>query len=192
MKRTDIRAGVVYAVKNDRGAPSPIMFLEDRAAGIYSRQRGGGIRQEQENSYTKAHRASGWSGNSIGYATVVMDWMTAGTNPAPLPWNIDPATELERFRAGEPPSVPGLRFDITTSLAKIVRWDEAEAENEARQAAEREAAAKSAEARARLDAAREGLRALGIDTGYSFASYKIELPVWEVEKLLAMLRDREA
>lgn len=35
MKRNDIKAGVVYAVKSSYGAPSPIVFLEDGVAGLY-------------------------------------------------------------------------------------------------------------------------------------------------------------
>jgi len=190
MKRTSIKAGVVYATKT-AGSPNPVMFLEDGAAGLYSRQRGGGIHQHEENSYTKARAGQGFSIVSIGYVILKQDWMSAGSQPLALPWQVDPAAELERFRAGEKPSVKGLTFDIITSLAKIAPWDEATAENEAREAAQREARAKSAESRARIDAAREGLRALGIDTGYSLGSGKIELPVWEVEKLLALLAAKE-
>ena len=193
MKRTSIKAGVVYAVKpgSDYGTPSPVLFLEDRAAGIYSRKRDGGVHQHEETSYTKAHKGSGWNDTSIGYAAVVQDWVTSGTDPAPLPWSLDAAAELARFRAGDKPSVAGLRFDIITSLGKIAPWDATVAEQAAREAAREADRAKVAENRDRTEAAREGLRALGIDTGYSFSTAKIELPVWEVEKLLAMLRDRE-
>lgn len=37
MKRSSIKAGVVYAVKSSYGPPSPIVFLEDGAAGLYTR-----------------------------------------------------------------------------------------------------------------------------------------------------------
>lgn len=191
MKRTDIRAGVVYAIKHDRGAPSPVMFLEDRAAGIYSRQRGGGIRQRAEDSRTKAHRGHGFSDETIGYAAVVQDWTTPGTSPAQPPWNLDPAAELEQFRGGGSPSAQGLRFDLITSLGKVAPWDETVAEDEARRAAGQAAREKSDAHRARVQAARDGLAEFGIDAGYSFGNAKIELAVWEVEKLLALLRGRE-
>lgn len=194
MKRASIKAGVVCAIKpgSDYGTPSPVMFLEDGAAGIYSRQRGGGFRPEVESAHVKAHKGSGWSDDSIGYAVIEQDWSSPGTDPAPLPWSLDVAAELERFRAGDRPSIAGLKFDIQTSLAKVALYDDTVAEQEARQAARAADRARSDEHRARVDAAREGLRALGIDAGHTFGTAKIELPVWEVEKLLAMLRDREA
>ena len=191
MKRTSIKAGIVYASKSDHGSPSPVMFLEDGAAGIYSRQRGGSIRQQTETSYTKAHRGRGWSDESIGYAAVVQDWITPGTKPALLPWALDPAAELERFRAGGKPSVPGLKFDIITSLGKIGPWGAAVAEHEARLAAKREAEQKAEAGRVRAKAAHDGLRALGISARLSFSTHRIELDIWEAEKLLDMLREQE-
>jgi hypothetical protein len=191
MKRTDIRAGVVYAVKSSYGSPAPVMFLEDRAAGLYSRAQAGGIRQHEENSHTKARRGQGFGSYNIGYVILKQDWMSAGTEPLPLPWQVDPDAELERFRAGEKPSVKGLTFDIITSVAKIAPWDATVAVAEAREAAETEARAKADAGRAKARAACDALLALGVNAKLSFGSHKIELDIWEAEKLIALLAAKE-
>lgn len=200
MKRTDIRAGVVYAVKSSYGPPSPIVFLEDGAAGLYGRggYGRGEIRKLEENSYTKAKRGSGFSDSARGYAALKASWQREFSNAdaAQQMSAADPAAELARFLADEKPSAPALEFEIVTSLSQINGlYNEELAAYEAQQQGEREARRRHAEQKAaaaeRAVSLKESLSAYGIrvtmatDEGFF-------LKLDEADKLLALLRDREA
>ena len=193
MKRTDIKAGVVYAIRNSYGPPGIVVFLEDGAAGLYSRERHGNrIRQETENKYTKAKRGSGWGETTRGYAAVTAR-RDAKREAVSLLSTIDPARELERFRAGEHPSVEGLEFDIRYTLADVSGlYAEEQAAYDAKEAAERAARLRKQEADRAASARRRGiveaLNAYGIGARDNAAG-KVEFSLDEADKLLALLRE---
>ena len=195
MKRTDIKAGVIYASKNSYGPPGIVVFLEDGAAGLYERQRyGGGIRKVDENKWTKAKRGSGWSETTKGYAAIAGHWDAKGEVLGLLS-AIDPARELERFLAGEHPSVEGLEFDIRYTLTDISGlYAEEKAAYDAKEAAEQAARRRKAEADRAASARRRGiveaLSTYGI-TAKDNAAGKIELSLDEAEKLLDKVRELE-
>jgi len=194
MKRTDIKAGVIYASKSSYGPPGIVVFLEDGAAGLYERQRHGeGIRKVDE-KYSKAKRGSGWSETTKGYAAIV----PRGVTPAEalgLLSAIDPARELERFRATEHPSAEGLEFDIRYTLTDISGlYAEEKAAYDAREAADRAARQRKQEADRAASARRrsivEALNAYGIGARDN-AVGKVELSLDEAEKLLDKVRELE-
>ena len=200
MKRNDIKAGVVYAIKGSYGPPSPIVFLEDGAAGLYGRRDygRGPIRQLTENSYTKAKRGSGFSDSARGYAAMQVNGGSRikDADAAEAMRAADPAAELVRFLADERPSADGLRFAIITSLNQIggLYDEELAAYREAKRAADRRASGERAaiDARAaRVTAAVEALSAYCIRAGGDTGG-QVKLSVDEAEKLLDMLRDRPA
>ena len=201
MKRTSIKAGVVYAVKSTCGSPTPIVFLEDGAAGLYGRGNYGRdpYRKFTEDEYTKAKRGSGFSESSLGYAAIKTGWNRNASMPdaAEQMRGIDPATELARFLADEKPSTDGLEFEIVTGLGQIDGlYDEELAAYNARMEAERAAERRKSDERsaisARVGAVVEALSAYGIRAGGAWKGAQVELPVNEAEKLLAILRDRES
>lgn len=194
MKRTDVEAGVIYAVKNSYGPPGIVVFLEDGAAGLYQRERhGAGIRQLIENKTTKAKRGQGWSETTRGYAAIEGRWDANKSEVLDLLAAIDPATELERFKANEQPSVDGLSFEIRYTLTDVsglyadekAAYDEAK---EAERAADRHRAEQKAAAAERAGDLLESLSAYGIrlvratDEGFF-------LKLGEADKLLALLRE---
>ena len=195
MKRTDIKAGVIYASKNSYGPPGIVVFLEDGAAGLYERQRHGkGIRKVDENKWTKAKRGSGWSETTKGYAAIAGHWDAKGEVLGLLS-AIDPARELERFLAGEHPSVEGLEFDIRYTLTDISGlYAEEKAAYDAKEAAEQAARRRKAEADRAASARRrsitEALSAYGIGARDNAAG-KVELSLDEAEKLLDKIRELE-
>ena len=191
MKRTDIKAGVIYASKNSYGPPGIVVFLEDGAAGLYERQRHGkGIRKVDENKWTKAKRGSGWSETTKGYAAIAGHWDAKGEVLGLLS-AIDPARELERFLAGEHPSVEGLEFDIRYTLTDISGlYAEEKAAYDAAQAAERAARTRKAEADRAASARRLGVIQALSDYGINAGSNEkgnITLSPDEAEKLLALI-----
>jgi hypothetical protein len=196
VKRTDIRAGVVYAVKASYGPPSPIVFLEDGAAGLYRRPSRSerGFVQVAEDKYTKAKRGTGWSGVTCGYAAVIQSWTgrNAGNDEGSLAalCEIDAAAELERFRAGEGPASDLLQFDLITSLARIVPWGEAVAEHEAQRSAERKRRAEQDARSSRQRAVLEGLRRVGFAAS-AREQGAVGLSLEDAERLLATLAGRE-
>lgn len=121
MKRTDIKAGVVYAVNSAYGSPTPIVFLQDGASGLFQRERGGGYR---ESGATKASTRYGYSGRGTGYAAIRP---SRSGSFVELPfqarvealYQLDAAAELERFRAGLEPLTAGAQFEVVTSLNKV-------------------------------------------------------------------------
>ena len=195
MKRTDIKAGVIYASRSSYGPPGIVVFLEDGAAGLYERQRHGkGIRKVDENKWTKAKRGSGWSETTKGYAAIAGHWDAKGEVLGLLS-AIDPARELERFLAGEHPSVEGLEFDIRYTLTDISGlYAEEKAAYDAKEAAEQAARRRKAEADRAASARRRGiveaLSTYGI-TAKDNAAGKIELSLDEAEKLLDKVRELE-
>ena len=193
MKRADIKAGVIYATRSSYGPPAPIMFLEDAAAGIYSRQRDGGIHQHEENKYTKARKSRGWSDNSIGYAAVVGAGLYAAAeqDEQTLLSSLDPAAELELFRGGQKPSAVALRFTITTSLSQITDWDDEMARYRARQDADRAKVAASQAKAARRTALMETLADLGVTSQRSHDPRYIDISLDEADKLVALLQAKE-
>jgi hypothetical protein len=205
MKRSDIKAGVVYAVKSAYGPPGPIVFLEDGAAGLYQRDHySSKVKQLAESKFSKAGRGGAFE-SGRGYAAVVRDYAAPGpgvkADPLPAMRALDCAAELERFRAGERPSAAGLRFEIVTSLNQVAGlYDEElaayEARREAERAANRRKQAENKAARDRADAILDRLNALGVD-GEAVSKGRepwshICISVADAEKFLALLRDREA
>jgi hypothetical protein len=195
MKRTDIKAGVVYATKSSYGAPAPIVFLEDGAAGLYVRGNygRGPYRKLAEDKNTKAKGASGYSDSGRGYAAIKI---SAGgdlnyAEAAERMSTIDPVVELARFLASERPSAEGLGFDIVTSLSQIGGlYAEEKAAYDSMKAAEQEAGQRRREADRAASVRRwnivDALNALGIGARGNSAG-KIELSLDEAEKLLTLL-----
>jgi hypothetical protein len=138
MKRADIKAGVVYAIKASYGPPSPVVFLEDGAATLYEHRDAGGY--EALPATYKASAGRGWSQPSRGYAVV----QAPGSRPhiagqrtealAALA-GVDTAAELAAFRTGRR-AESGLSSSLLTSLNQVVPWDDAIAEYDAKQAAD--------------------------------------------------------
>ena len=200
MKRTDIRAGVVYAVKSSYGPPSPIMFLEDGAAGIYSRGNfGRGAPRKLPADY-KAKAGRGLSDSGRGYAAIRRNSVGDLTTDEAVErlGAIDPAAELARFLADESPAVDGLRFEIVTSLGQITGlYAEAVTQYEAERKAERERRdqreAALATAWQRAASIRDGLAELGIRSTVVSADYggSISLSLDEAEKLFALLAAKD-
>lgn len=193
MKRTDIKAGVVYAIKSSYGAPSPIVFLEDGAASLYQRDPYGkqGIRKLTEDKHTKAKRGSGWSETTRGYAAITARW-DPKRDALSLLAAIDPASELARFVASESPSVEGLEFSIHYTLSDITGlYADEKAAYDARQEAERAARSRKDEAERAASARRrditEALSAYGIEARGNERG-RIELSPDEADKLVALLR----
>ena len=200
MKRTDIKAGVVYAIKSSYGPPSPIVFLEDGAAGLYGRSNygQGPIRKLEENKHTKAkagRAGRGFSDSARGYAAINTSW-SSKVSLADMIGQIrsaSPDAELARFLAGKQPSVEGAGFEIVTSLGQIdgLYAEELAAYNariEAEHAASRRKADEQTALAERIGTAVEGLSAYGIRAKGAWKSEQVELSADEAEKLVALLR----
>lgn len=197
MKRTDIRAGVVYAVKSSYGPPSPIVFLEDGARGLYSRgDYGRGAPAERDPRIWKAQRGSGYGKSACGYAAI-RPGSARDSDAAEELGAIDPAAELARFLADQQPAAEGLSFEIVTSLGQISGlYAEELAAYEGMRAAERRRQAENRTARDRADSITDQLSAFGVD-GEAVSKDRshwshICISVADAEKLIALLRDREA
>lgn len=192
MKRTDIRAGVVYAVKASYSRPSPVVFLEDSAAGLYQRGSRGdsGFTQVTESAYTKAKRGTGWNGVTYGYAAVVPADRYVNDALSVLR-GIEATAEIERFRTTGKPSSGHLRFDLITSLTRIAPWDEAIAEYEAAEAADRK---RREDADARRRRASKALKAFrercGITGEFDCGGAVITFDIEDAERLLALLAEK--
>lgn len=193
MKRTDIKAGVVYAVRSSYGPPTAIVFLEDGAAGLYQREPYGksGIRKLTEDKFNKAKRGSGWSDTTKGYAAITARW-DGKRDTLGLLAAIDPANELARFVASESPSVEGLEFSIHYTLSDISGlYADERAAYDARQEAERDARSRKDEAERAASARRrdtsESLSAYGIEARGNDKG-RIELSLDEADKLVTLLR----
>jgi hypothetical protein len=200
VKRTDIRAGVIYAVKSSYGAPSPIVFLEDGAAGLWTRERYHAEHIRPATYPGAKARAPKSFDPPIGYAAVIKSWGDA--TPADVLEalsTLDPATELERFRTGARPHSEALGFTILTTLGQIAGpYDEALAEYEAARKSQREreeeATALQQARRKRVKDARATLAAAtGISSGYVQDSYGhdgIFITIEDTERLLALLAEK--
>ena len=197
MKRSSIKAGVVYAIKSSYGPPSPIVFLEDGAAGLYGRSNygRGPIRKFDENKHTKAKKGHGLSDSDRGYVAMKVSWALGISNAgaAERMRAIDPEAGLARFLAGESSSIDGVGFDIVTSLGQIDGlYAEELAAYSARLDAERSAGQRKADEQAaraaRIAAVIEALSAYGIRAKGAWKGEQVELSVDEAEKLAALLR----
>lgn len=199
MKRTDIRAGVVYAVKSSYGPPIPIVFLEDGAAGLYGRGNygRGAPRKLEESKTMKAKRGRGFSDSTRGYAAIARNGGAGASNAeaAAAMKALDPAAELARFIADEQPSSEILHFRIEPSLNQITGlYDEElaayEAQREAGRAADRRRQQEKAALAERAGGLQESLSAYGIRVRRA-TDGTFELSLDEAGKILALLRNRE-
>jgi hypothetical protein len=183
MKRKDIKAGVVYALKA-HGSPKPVVFLEDGAATLWEKMRHGGGYRELSESLYKPRVGHGWDGTDRGFAIISGD--------AEALAGIDAAAEFARFRAGERPTDTELRFSLVTVLGQVIGpYGEAVAAYEQEQAQQRE------EMRRRhreIDAALLRLRAIteafgefGIRAG-SGGSDRVSISIEDAERVIALLR----
>lgn len=192
MQRKNIKAGVIYAVKSSCDSPSPVVFLEDGAAGLYTPALRGGTRfvQAAESKYAKAKRGTGWNGTTYGYAALV---------PARIPdavgealgalREIDASAELERFRTIGRQESGLLRFDLITSLTRIVPWDDAVAEYEATRAADQKRWDEVNARTGRQTAVLAGLRNLGLSVS-AREQGAVGMSLEAAERLLAMLNEK--
>jgi hypothetical protein len=176
VKRSDIKAGVVYAVHSSYGSPSPVVFLQDAAAGLFQRQRGGLIKDYTGQKWAKAHQGRGWSSYSMGYAAVkpsragsfnVESGGMSHQARIQALHGLDTAAELQLFKEGKDPSVAGVEFEIVSSLGKIRGEYEAESiAYDAAQAAERlSRERKDAASQARRDRTQAAANALAKAAG---------------------------
>jgi hypothetical protein len=161
MKRTDIRAGVVYAVRSSYGPPVPVVFLEDGAAGLYGRDSyGRGPYRRLDGNFYKATAGKGLGSPARGYAALERNGGSGIPNAdaAELLRAADPVAELARFLADGKPSAEGLRFAIVTSLGQIGGpYDEELAAYSAAKDAERERRRRIDEERAAESARRQDI-----------------------------------
>jgi len=188
VKRSDIRAGTVYAVVS-YGRPNPLVFLEDKAERVWTEPwnlvRNGPYTASPN---TKPHRDA--HGRDSGYAAVSGD---SGQLR-----DLDCKAELARFAGGQEPSREGLKFTLVFSLANIPgTYDEALAAWRKSLADSKTAREKQqAEAREhdrRLKAVTAGLAELDIRASSTVAAYGpnlVGLDIDSAEKLLAMLQAR--
>lgn len=219
MKRTDIKAGVVYAVHSSYGSPKPVVFLQDGAAGLFQHQRGGGAPRDVTGSRgVKAGKGSFYAPGGTGYAAVVPSRFG---DFAEMPYkervqalySLDIAAELARFKDGKEPLGSGMQFEIITSLTKVRGEYEAEsaayekkakddrAASDARDLAVRQlhdrarAAAAQLTTQASLWSDEEGFDHLGVSATSIRAGQRpslITMPVGDAEllaRLLGRLRD---
>lgn len=193
MQRKSIKAGVIYAITSPYAQPSPIVFLEDGAAGLYTRDRyGSRIRPVPESSTTKARAGRGFD-PSIGYAAVVTGSLVYGTEKEAAieaMRTIDPAAELDRFKASARPAAEMLQFKIIASLGKITEWDQATAAYEAGREADRRRDAERAERNRRTQAAVAALKGHGFLTArrtVESGSEGVAILIDDAERLLEML-----
>lgn len=120
MKRNEIQGGFVYALHPTRpgyGAPDPIVFLQDKASGVYRRSFQGDHKPSVIPSGLGGTAKRGWSGVT-GYPAVttskaVIDGLPYEKRVESLT-QLDLKTELQRFADGLGPSAPGLHFEIMT------------------------------------------------------------------------------
>jgi hypothetical protein len=140
VKRKDIKAGVVYAIKASYGPPSPVVFLEDQGATLFEHRNGrAGCHPAPEGA--KAGRGDGYPFASYGYAAITgqsaYDGGARAERAAEME-GIDLAAELAAFRAGERPDGEelGQYFTLLTSLSRVCPWDAAVAAYEAERAAD--------------------------------------------------------
>lgn len=183
MKRTNIRAGVVYAIKSSYGPPVPVVFLEDGAATVYDKPIGAtGYRAHPEG--TKARAGRGWSESSLGYATVGKYWDVRLSDALP-DLHLKTASELKSFRDGGKPASSRLEFRLLTSLSRVVPWDEAVAEYEARTAHDRQRMKAADQMQIRRNTAIAALAGLGI-TAAPGDPGTVMLTLDEAEKVLRL------
>jgi hypothetical protein len=140
VKRTDIRAGVVYAIKASYGPPSPVVFLEDGAATLFEYVNGRAGYQVAPES-ARAGRGDGYPAETYGYAAITgQSAYDAGERAqrAAEMEDIDTADELAAFRGGERPDGEelGQYFTLLTSLNQVCPWDDAVAAYEAKRASD--------------------------------------------------------
>ena len=112
MKRTEIRAGVVYAVRQYReSSPDPVAFLEDAPA-LWQRWDGRWTPADDPHRVLRPREGTRFKA-AYGYPAV------AAGNPEALT-GLDPAAELERLRLGvTEPRQPGTRWTLITRLATV-------------------------------------------------------------------------
>jgi hypothetical protein len=193
MIRKNIKAGVVYARESQYGRPTPIVFLEDGAATLFQlAPYGRGEYRVYADQSARARHGRGWSDPSLGYAAMTGS-DSIGKTAAGLLAEIDPAGELERFKAKA--STPaGLSFTLVTSLNDISRtYAEAIAAYEAKQEADRadreREQAEDAALETRSDAVLAVLASAGIRARFDSRTGSIQMGLDEAEKLAALLTD---
>lgn len=197
MKRTDIRAGVVYAYQRSTyNEPQPIVFLNAPADGVLycetSHYRAPGspafIKARAD---SKPHRVQ--FGSDVGYPVVRLRW-DSKDDPASLL-----SVTLADFEAATGSIDGGREFAVVVSLAAIAGpWSDVKAARDEQVEADRQLReherAEADASRARAIDVLTALRARDIEPERISPYGKVEsivLPLEEAEKLLAMLRDRE-
>lgn len=203
MKRKDIKAGVIYAVKNSYGPPSPIVFLEDGAATLFESQRhvSGLYRALPASDYYKAGSGN-WARSSRGYAAVTGNGLCTATEVLAAMREIDPAAELARFQGPKDecrPASKALSFHLVTTLSRIGGpYDEELAAYETAEQAKRERDEKDRAARRavrrRADDVRERLgERAGIRSDYVQNAYGkpgVWISLEDAGRLLSLLDEK--
>lgn len=199
MKRTDIKAGVVYAKQASAyGRPDPIVFLEDGAVTVYRANEYGDMAYTAlENAKPRRDAVYG----PAGYAVVVPNWKASTGDTLTAMRAIDPAAELPHFqsqkRAESGQYVPGngdLRFGVLVNLGKVTgEYDAMVAAYEAQVTAERQrrvqADAVAKRARERATALRAAFDSLGFRAGCGASHGEgVSFSLDVAERLLAALR----
>jgi hypothetical protein len=206
MRRGEIRAGVVYGVRQSFGGLSPVVFLEDGAAHVWQDNEFGDL------AYERTDRRPGKDSlyGDRGYAVLVPDRGILGSGYDALAAlrEVDPAAELARFEArarrhgdvdDDGPSSPSLRFGVLMTLGLVIGpFDEADAEHQAqreRRAAERDDAdQRSKEQGVRASVIVAELATLGIQatSTWDYGRHVIQLGLDEADSLILMFRQPDA
>ena len=195
MKRKDIKAGVVYAIKASYGPPSPVVFLEDQGATLFE-HRNGRAGNPRAPEGAKAGRGDGYSAASYGYAAITgksaYDGGARAERAAEME-GIDLAAELAAFRAGERPEGEelGQYFTLLTSLNQVCPWDAAVAAYEAKRAADQKRMDAADALTQRRTEVIEAFAAIGIKA-MSSGPGMLTLTLDEAGKLLRLVTAEEA
>jgi hypothetical protein len=204
MKRTDIRAGVVYAYQRSRsyGTPEPIVFLAAPADGVLFksgrtvRASGRAFQRAPEGETKPRTYGSTWDQLVIGYP-VVMFARGGAADETPLADLL--SLTLDDFAAvdsAHDTSVKGAYFTVLTTLGQVTGlYEEKVAEYEAQREAERAKRERDQVERdaavVRADAVTDRLNVFGVDAqsfsdGGRHYGY-VRLSVADAEKLAAAL-----
>lgn len=199
MKRSQIRAGVVYGMQRQHGSGTgPVVFLEDAGARVWTERKFGGLAYTPSDEKPGRDRLYG----DRGYAVVRPPYSANAAEALAALRAVDPAAELARFAAvprnsrEQGPASDLLEFDVLVSLGRVEgEYGEVIARHEAarRAAVERREAAdrRSREQSARADDLAAGFKGLGMYAAKDHSALggvRLAFSLDDAEQLLAALR----
>jgi hypothetical protein len=190
VKRTDIKAGVVYAIKAAYGPPSPVVFLEDGAATLFEHVDVRAGYQVAPGGAT-AGRGRGYPARTYGYAAITGQQAYddgARARRAAEMRGIGTSAELAAFRTGGRPDGEelGQYFTLLTSLNQVCPWDDAVAAYEAKRASDQQRMDAADAMTQRRNEIITGLACLGI-TAACGRPGMVTLDLDEAEKVIRLI-----